>query len=234
MVPNEGANVAWNAYNMQSRNLDNASMNGSGSGSGGKLMIRQTGCLQSAANNRVLTCNIGEGRGGKRLHKNSSNNPTPARPAEPTPAAAMRTEPFSVPATRRRQSSFRDQTFRDQRALPTSTSLQASPSKRYDYYCCYACIKLIFADWLITASQTPKALNELLLPALRKSRIRGRTPMATSQGSASPLPPLSVGRMFLMSQSLSISSRLSTSMISTPVSELVNPTLMPSQNQAAV
>lgn len=95
-------------------------------------MIRQTGCLQSAANNRVLTCNIGEGRGGKRLQKNSSNNPTPARPAEPTPAAAMRNEPFSVPATRRRQSSFRDQTFRDQRALPTSTSLQASPSKRHE------------------------------------------------------------------------------------------------------
>ena len=117
---------------MPSRNLDNASMNGSGSGSGGKPMIRQTGCLQSAANNRVLTCNIGEGRGGKRLQKNSSNNPTPARPAEPTPAAAMRNEPFSVPATRRRQSSFRDQTFRDQRALPTSTSLQASPSKRHE------------------------------------------------------------------------------------------------------
>ena len=117
---------------MPSRNLDNTSMNGSGSGSGGKPVIRQTGYLQSAANNRVLTCNIGEGRGGKRLHKNSSNNPNPARPAEPTPAAAMRTEPFSVPATRRRQSSFRDQTFRDQRALPTSTSLQASPSKRYE------------------------------------------------------------------------------------------------------
>ena len=132
MVPNEGASVAWNTYNMPSRNLDNTSMNGSGSGSGGKPVIRQTGYLQSAANNRVLTCNIGEGRGGKRLHKNLSNNPTPARPAEPTPAAAMSTESFSVPATRRRQSSFRDQTFRDQRALPTSTSLQASPSKRYE------------------------------------------------------------------------------------------------------
>ena len=133
-VPSEGASVAWNTYNMPPRNLDNASMNGSGSGSGsgGKPIIRQTGCLQSAANNRVLTCNIGEGRGGKRLHKNSSNNPAPARPAEPTPAAAMRTESFSVPATRRRQSSFRDQIFRDQRALPTSTSLQASPSKRYE------------------------------------------------------------------------------------------------------
>ena len=119
---------------MPPRNLDNATMNGSGSGSGsgGKPIIRQTGCLQSAANNRVLTCNIGEGRGGKRLHKNSSNNPAPARPAEPTPAAAMRTESFPVPATRRRQSSFRDQIFRDQRALPTSTSLQASPSKRYE------------------------------------------------------------------------------------------------------
>lgn len=129
MVPSEGASVAWNTYNMPPRNLDNAPTNGSGSG--GKLMIRHTGCLQSAANNRVLTYNTGEGRGGKRLHKNSSNNPTPARPAEPTPAAAMRPEPFAVPATRRRQSSFRDQTFRDQRALPTSTSLQASPSKRY-------------------------------------------------------------------------------------------------------
>ena len=130
MVPNEGANIAWNTYNMPPKNFDNASMNGSGSG--GKLEIRQTGSLQTAANNRVLTYNTGEGRGGKRLHKNSSNNPSPARPAEPTPAAAMRPEPFATPATRRRQSSFRDQTFRDQRALPTSTSLQASPSKRYD------------------------------------------------------------------------------------------------------
>ena len=129
MVPNEGANIAWNTYNMPPRNLDNASIYGSGSG--GKLTIRQTGSLQSAANNRVLTYNTGEGRGSKRLHKNSSNNPSPARPAEPTPAAAMRPEPFAPPATRRRQSSFRDQTFRDQRALPTSNSLQVSPSKRY-------------------------------------------------------------------------------------------------------
>ena len=130
MVPNEGASVAWNTYNMPPRNLDNASMNGSGSG--GKLMIRQIACLQSAVNNHVLTYKTGEGRGGKRLHKNSSNNPSPARAAEPTPAAAIRPEPFAAPATRRRQSSFRDQTFRDQRALPTSTSLQASPSKRYE------------------------------------------------------------------------------------------------------
>ena len=129
MIPNEGANIAWNTYNMPPRNLDNASMNGSGSG--GKLIVRQTGSLQPAANNRVLTYNTGEGRGSKRLHKNSSNNPSPARPAEPTPAVAMRPEPFATPATRRRQSSFRDQTFRDQRALPASNSLQASPSKRY-------------------------------------------------------------------------------------------------------
>ena len=95
-------------------------------------------------------------------------------------------------------------------------------------------MKLIFADWLTTASRTPKPLNELLLPSLRKSRILGRTPMATRQGSASLLPPLSVERMFLMSQSLSVSFRLSTLMISTPVSELVNPTSIPSQSQAAV
>ena len=126
----EGANAAWNVYAMPSRNLDDTSM--TGSGSGGKPTIRPMGDLLEAASNRVLTCNLGEGRGTKRLHKNSSTSAKIARPTESMSTATIKSEPFAPPAARRRQSSFRDQTFRDQRALPTSTSLQSSPSKRYE------------------------------------------------------------------------------------------------------
>ncbi|KAL2038202.1 hypothetical protein N7G274_009150 [Stereocaulon virgatum] len=105
MGTSDSVNVIWNPY---TRTLDNTPINGSGSG--------------------------GESRASKRVHKTSTNGATPARPTEPTPVAGIRAEAFPPPATRRRQSSFRDQTFRDQRAaLPTSTSLQVSPSKRLAY-----------------------------------------------------------------------------------------------------
>ncbi|KAL2052312.1 hypothetical protein ABVK25_007471 [Lepraria finkii] len=73
----------------------------------------------------------GSGSGGEgQASKRSPNGATPARPAEPTPSVGMRADPYPPPTTRR----GRDQTFRDQRAaLPNSTSLQASPSKRLAY-----------------------------------------------------------------------------------------------------
>lgn len=100
-------NASWNSYNAPPRTLDTARTTESGSG--------------------------GEGRPSKRLQKESSNNVIPSRPAEPTPLAGIRPDPFPTPATRRRQSSFRDHTFREQRASHAPSALPASPSKRLVY-----------------------------------------------------------------------------------------------------
>lgn len=102
------SNPNWNDYDVPPRTLDAACTPESGSG--------------------------GEGPPSKRLQKDSqkdsSNSVIPSRPAEPTPLAGIRPDPFPTPATRRRQSSFRDQTFREQRALHAPSTLQATPSKR--------------------------------------------------------------------------------------------------------
>ena len=55
----------------------------------------------------------------------------PSRPSEPTPSAGLRNDPLDTVSSRRRQSSFRDQTFRDQRASHIQNEFQASPSTRY-------------------------------------------------------------------------------------------------------
>lgn len=171
------------------------------------------------------------------MHKISTNGATPARPTEPTPVAGIRAEPFPPPATRRRQSSFRDQTFRDQRAaLPTSTSLQASPSKRYEKHAdsSYKSVQLTISDSLTTASQVHKHRNGHLHPAPRKSYILGRPHLANPPDSASLLPSQSVDETSLMSRNLSISSLLLILMIFTLALDPVNPISIHFQSQVVV
>ncbi|KAL6715545.1 serine/threonine protein kinase, CMGC, dual-specificity [Lecanora helva] len=67
----------------------------------------------------------GETHIAQKSQRDFSNDFLPSRPAEPTPFSAVRPDPFPTPATRRRQSSFRDQ-----RALQQPGYLQRSPSKR--------------------------------------------------------------------------------------------------------
>ena len=67
----------------------------------------------------------------KRVQKSVPHQIPPSRPSEPTPSAGLRNEPLSTTSSRRRQSSFRDQSFRDQRASHIQNDSQNSPSKRY-------------------------------------------------------------------------------------------------------
>lgn len=147
----------------------------------------------------MLTGRLGEGPPSKRLQKDSqkdsSNSVIPSRPAEPTPLAGIRPDPFPTPATRRRQSSFRDQTFREQRALHAPSTLQATPSKRYENLALPLQIRirecsLTYSGRPIAAFQIPKLLNEPSRPILKRSPIPGNLPLTTRQGSASPRPLL--------------------------------------------
>ena len=119
----------WTTYSMPSRSLD--SPRTTESSTGGKLNAGAPASCNLPMLNRRLTGNLGEGRPSKRLQKDWSNGAMPSRPAEPTPLAASRPDPFPTPAARRRQSSFRDHTSREQRPSHTPNALQASPSKRY-------------------------------------------------------------------------------------------------------
>ena len=121
----------WSTYSMPSRSLDSART--AESSTGGKLNRGAPASCNLPMSNRRLIGNLGEGRPSNRLQKDSSNAVIPSRPAEPTPFAASRPDPFPPPATRRRQSSFRDHTSREQRPSHTTPSaVQASPSKRYE------------------------------------------------------------------------------------------------------
>ena len=86
-------------------------------------------------------------QGLKYQQRDFSNGTIPSRPTEPTPLSSIRPDPFPTPATRRRQSSFREQ-----RALQPSGTLPNSPSKRY--------VRLIpFDDTEIVADEVRLAHN---------------------------------------------------------------------------
>ena len=131
-MPNlqDGPSPNWSTYSMPSRSLDIART--TESTTVGKLNGGAAASCNLPISNRRLIGKPGEGRPSKRLQKDWSNGVIPPRPAEPTPTAASRPDPFPAPATRRRQSSFRDHTSREQRPSHTSSALQPSPSKRYE------------------------------------------------------------------------------------------------------
>lgn len=183
--------------------------------------------------NRSLTEHPGEGRAPKRVQREVSNEMIPARPAEPTPSAGMRPDPFPTPAARRRQSSFRDQTFRDQRALPNSTSLQSSPSKRYEKKSHILCLRfqLTFPDLRTTASPSKTHHSDHLRLMLRKTLTLGKPPLAALGLALPPEPLLANARP---RNRRSISCLLSTSTIVTQALDPLNLISIPFRNRGAL
>ena len=173
----EGVNGRWRDHNGKSRAMTISGEPETGS-NGKPGAVSPIMCMYAC----LLTEYTGEVQGSKYLPRDIYNGTIPSRPMEPTPISSIRPDPFPTPATRRRQSSIREQ-----RAIQPSGALPNSPSKRYvdNERSHLRKMLLINSGWLITASRICGIRLEVLLQYRLRRAIPDNPLSTTRQDSAS-------------------------------------------------